>query len=194
MRTKKEDELIVLGKKGARFLEEAGENFVYFEGIGHEVEYTRAVKIADFLIGQYLKRKWGLISFVYPHFISIALQKIKVLKFLPYEQPAAIIEKDTPDEDAGIPQQSRAVWTEEIIAEPSWERVVDYLVRSWANSMVCEIFWESKLSEWAARIIHLEGSNQTLSDWYKNLRLRYLKCMHELRDINIREIFASRLE
>jgi F-type H+-transporting ATPase subunit gamma len=185
MRTRKEDELIVLGEKGANFLEQTGENFVYFQGIGGEIEYGRAAKFANFLIEQYLKRRWGSISFIYPHFISVAAQQVKVMQFLPYKSQV----KDSPQSIIGSPQNIK----QGLIAEPSWERAVDYLVRLSANSKVYEIFWESKLSEWAARIIHLDGSIQTISDWYKDLGWRYIKCTHELRDISIREIFASRL-
>lgn len=181
-RKRKDDEFIVLGEKGARFLEEMGETFYYLEGIGPEVEYGRARRVSDFLLDQYLRRRWGSVLIVYPRFVSISLQQVEVFEFLPFKPKP---QYSQPDVD---------LLGQELIVEPLWERVVNYLVRKWAASMVYEIFWESKLSEWAARIIHLEGSHQNLSQWYKELRFRYFRSLHELRDKNIREIFASRLE
>ena len=56
-----------------------------------------------------------------------------------------------------------------------------------------DVFLESKLSECAARIIHLEGSREEIVSVNKRLLYVYFKQLHEKSDKNIREIFASRL-
>jgi len=83
---------------------------------------------------------------------------------------------------------------DEITIEPSPAKVIDYLVRAWLMQKIYDIFWDSKLSECAARIIHLEGSHEEIIQANKKLMHDYFKHIHEKSDKNIREIFASRLK
>ena len=82
---------------------------------------------------------------------------------------------------------------EETIIEPSLKRMVEYLVRMWIGQLIHLIFWESKLSEWAARVVHLEKSSTEIKNQDKELKLKYFRILHQISDKSIREIFASRL-
>jgi F-type H+-transporting ATPase subunit gamma len=175
------DEIIVLGEKGARFFEEAKVPFLYFSAITEDIEYARAEDIKDYLINAFLKKRFGKIMVVYPKFVSFSVQEVKIEQLLPY--PIQTHE--------GKKVDTRP--KEEIIVEPSEERIIDYLIRVWLLDKIYNIFWESKLSEWAARVMHLEGSSQELNRIAKKLNFSYFRSLHEISDKNIREIFASRL-
>ena len=182
LRNKENDEFIILGERGARGMEERGESFICFEGIDNNLDFSQVKKLTNYLVAEFLKGRWGRVSFVYSRFISIAQQEITDYELLPFRFESNGREHDN---SGGLEQ--------EVLFEPSIERVVDYLVKVWICSQVHEIFWHSKLSEWAARIIHLESSGQTLAEWHKELKYRYLKNMHELSDRSIREVFSARI-
>lgn len=95
---------------------------------------------------------------------------------------------------SGIPEEAEAQkLTHEILIEPSENSVIDYLIRAWMEQEIYNILWESKLSELASRVIHLEGSSQVISELNKKLQFSYFRTLHRISDKNIREIAASRL-
>lgn len=179
---KGQDEIIVLGERGKYFLEEMERPFLFFPGIGEDIDYEQVSNLRDYLVSQYLdKRRWGKVLIIYPQFISFAVQEVQVKQLLPYREEKASL----PAPDFMVPS--------DIIVEPSGERIIDYLIRVWLLEEIHNIFWDSKLSEWAARVIHLESSSQELKRKSSQLEFSYFRALHEVSDKNIREIFASRL-
>ncbi|MFA6143150.1 MAG: FoF1 ATP synthase subunit gamma [Candidatus Omnitrophota bacterium] len=179
------DELIVVGERGARYLSEIqAREFTVLPGIGDDITYTRAVAVRDLLIGRFMSKKIGSVLVSYPRFLSLTVQRVDVARVL----PCADIFGKTDD-----PKKKR-VTGDEMIIEPSPAKVIDYLARAWLMQRIYDIFWESKLSECAARIIHLEGSHEEIMQSNRRLMHDYFKHIHEKSDKNIREIFASRLK
>lgn len=179
----KGDELIVLGERGSRYLEDMQESFVYFPGVGEEITYEEAKKLRDYLVSQYLREKIGEVVFVYARFISFGSYEVSILPLLPCD---FLFQRE--EEVSRVPP-----WVEEGVSiEPSVAKVLDYIIRLWLSERIYDIFWESKLSEWAARVIHMEGSSQELSHRKQKLSFQYFRLVHEISDKNIREIFASR--
>jgi F0F1-type ATP synthase gamma subunit len=80
-----------------------------------------------------------------------------------------------------------------LLVEPSVTRVLNSLIELWAGFKLLEIFWLSKQSEFAARIMHLEGSTQEISHLRQRLSFEYFKQVHALKDKVIREISASKI-
>jgi ATP synthase F1 gamma subunit len=178
------DELVVLGERGARYLSEIQtQAFTVLPGIGDDITYTRAVAVRDLLIGRFMAKKVGSVLCAYPRFLSFTVQKVEVARLLPCADIFGQREKA---------RKSRAALRESLL-EPSEGKVVDYMVRAWLMQKLYDMFWESKLSECAARIIHLEGSYEEIVSSNKKLLYEYFKNLHEKSDKNIREIFASRL-
>jgi len=178
---KKDDVLIVLGERGAHSLQDAGESFLYFPGIPEEIEHEEAYKLRDYLIQQYMRKKFGKVLIAYPKFISFSQQEVSLKHLLPYT--LGVLEAN-PEEKKTSP---------EVLIEPSENSVIDYLIRIWMEQEIYNILWESKLSELARRVIHLEGSSQVISELNKKLQFFYFRTLHQLSDKNIREIVASRL-
>lgn len=178
------DELIVVGERGARYLSETQNRaFTFLPGISDDITYKRAGAVRDLLIGKVLKREVGRVIVVYPRFLSLTIQRVDMVKILPCDE---ILKQEFQAEKT----PSRP---EHYLIEPTQSSVVDYLVKMWIMQKIYEIFWDSKLSECAARIIHLEGSYEESLNTNKKLMYDYFKHLHARSDKNIREIFASRL-
>lgn len=175
------DELFVLGERGVRFLSESQRlSFTALPGIGEDITYQRAVAIREMLIARFLARKVGKVLVSYPRFVSLTQQIVEVSCILPCVN---IFGK-------GKDSKKKAQLREPLI-EPSRFRVIDYMFKVWMMQKLYDIFWESKLSECAARIIHLEGSHEEIANASKKLIYEYFKQVHGKSDKNIREIFAS---
>jgi ATP synthase F1 gamma subunit len=178
------DELIVMGERGARYLSESQSGvFTVLPGIGDDITYARAVAIRDLLVSKFLSRKIGSVIVAYPVFLSLTVQRIEATRLLPC---GSIFGQK---KDA----RRKAARAIEFLMEPSKSKVVDFMVRAYLMQELYEMFWEAKLSECAARIIHLEGSHEEILSANKKLKYEYFKHLHEKSDKNIREIFASRL-
>jgi ATP synthase F1 gamma subunit len=175
LRKKKGDEIIVLGERGARYLEEADESHVAFDGITDDMVYAGCAPLRDYLLKEYRKR-FGRIVVVYPEFVSLAVQRVKRLPLLPLQ-----------------PAESRAENAEEPLLEPSGVEVLQGVVEAWFSYQLFEIFWSSKQSEFSARIMHLEGSTHELGALNRQLSLEYFHQMHMVKDKVIREISASKV-
>ncbi len=146
------DELIILGERGARYLSDTRtQTYTFLPGIGDDITYTRAVAVRELLIGKFLKREVGSVLVSFPRFVSLTSQRVEVARILPC--------RDIFGTGRDIKKGHPAVrpW---MMLEPSEGKVVDYLVKVWMMQRLYDIFWESKLSECAARIIHLEGSHE----------------------------------
>ena len=179
------DELIVLGERGSRYLAETQrEAFTFLPGIGDEITYERAIAVRDLLISKFLSKKVGSVLIAYPQFLSLTVQRIEVARLLPSGDLLA-------PKGGALNRPGRRGF--EILLEPSRGSVVDYLVRAALMQKLYDVFLESKLSECAARIIHLEGSREEIGSVNRRLLYVYFKQLHEKSDKNIREIFASRL-
>jgi len=70
--------------------------------------------------------------------------------------------------------------------------MLEYLSGVWVTSKLFEVFEDSKLAEFSARAMHLEGSGQTLEKDRAKLEHKCFKASHELIDKGMRESFASR--
>lgn len=186
------DMLTVIGKQGVRYVEELGKEFTTFPGIDDNISYENMVALRDYIIKTFIKKKLSGTIIIYPHFISFAVQVIQQLEIFPCKFLFPYAADSTTKEDvySGF---SMTETDEDIIIEPSPQAIVEYLVKIWLTRSIHQIFWESKLSEWAARVIHLEKSVNEIKKQDRILRLKYFRFLHQISDQNIREIFCNRL-
>ena len=177
-RTSAEDEIIVLGERGARYLEDVNVNFTLFPGITDDINYAEVEELRNYLTKGY-RKGYREIVIVYPEFISLSSQKITTFRILPYQ-------------GYNSPSGGASILPEEVLVEPSFGSVIEILVELWMGVKLLEIFWSSKQSECAARIMHLEGSTQELNQLNRKLTFEYFRQVHSLSDKTIREITVSR--
>ncbi len=171
--------LVVVGKQGLRYLETGREDVVSFPGISDEVSHSEADSVGSYVFERFFKGETGRIKVVFPHFLSFGVWEVEEKQLLPC---GSLFESF---------REKKKI--EYLIVEPAYKRVLEYLVKVWINHVLYGILWESKLSEWSARVMHLERSSNEIKEMDKKLKFRYFRMLHENSDKNIREIFSSRL-
>ncbi|MDP3723202.1 MAG: FoF1 ATP synthase subunit gamma [Candidatus Omnitrophota bacterium] len=174
------DQLVVLGERGASALEELNESFVAFPGVPEELDAAHVAALKRYLVEGYLAGRFGRVVVVYAKFVSMTSQHIEEEQVLPSR---ALFEAARP---------ARPVHP--CFVEPSMEQVIEGLVSLWLDVTLSALFVSSKLAELAARVMHLEGSDQELSRMQHQLGLQYVKHRHALADTSIREISTARLK
>jgi len=176
----KSDEIIVLGERGARYLEDMGAKFTFFPGITDETSYKDINQICRHILKGY-RKTFGRAFVVYPRYVSLTAQRIERFRMLPHSPSYETAEKH---------YSSRLL--DQLLIEPAVSRVTETIIELWMSYKFSEIFWSSKQSEFAARIMHLEGSSQELIHLNHELSFKYFRQAHLLKDKSIREISASK--
>ncbi len=183
------DEIIVMGERGARHLSEMYSGaFTVLPALGDDISYERAGAVRDLLIGKYLTGRIGKVLIVHARFLSLTVQEPFVTKLLPCPE----LFQPPEQKKRFVPGQVRK--KEEVFIEPGPAQAVDFLVRATLTQQLYAIFLDSKLAEYAARIVHLEGSYQEITEMNRRVLFSFFKHLHQKSDKDIREIFASRLK
>ena len=169
--------LTVIGDRGASALRDAGIACTAFPGIEDSARLSLALEVRDHLVRQMLSGMCGRLVVVYPKPISFALQRVTTEVLLPCTEWAVAPPAPAPE----------CLW------ESSVEDAMEYVVSQWLGYRLDVIFAWSRLSELAARAVHLEGSYQELLRRGKQMRLQYFRARHEVIDRSMREIFAAQL-
>jgi ATP synthase F1 gamma subunit len=178
-----DDRFTVVGRQGARYISEHGLEHSCFPGIDDNISYSEVIKLRDHIINEFLTKKLGGTVIVYPHFISFAMQKVQTFQLL----PCRFLFSEDSKQKPLLNRDPR------VLVEPSIKKVVAYLVKIWIGQLLYIVFWESKLSELAARVRHLEKSTNEIKDQSRKMKFQYFRLLRQISDKNIREIFASRL-
>lgn len=172
--------LVVVGERGKAYAREAKIPFVFFGGIKEEEQYSQVKQLRDYLVNSFLKESVGYLKVVFPRPISFTVQKAEVVNVLPFRQ-------------AGKEGASSQAPGPDVILDSRPEDIIEYLIYLWMGQKFSQISVLSRLAEFAARFVHLEGSSQRLKEMDKTLRLQYFRVRHEMIDRNMRELFAARL-
>lgn len=174
---RQQDIIVCAGRQGANYLKEIQIDFSFFDSPGEKIEVQPLARIRDHLLKQYFDRKVGKIYVVYSRFTNIAQQQAEFETLLPLPITG------------GAPGKRVA----HLLIEPDSKEVIKGWVKCWLDFRLYQIFWSSKLAEFAARVMHLEGSVQELGKINSHLRMEYFKYLHGLSDKSVRELTAARL-
>lgn len=187
--------ILVIGDKGYNYLEDMGTSFHYLGGISEEVKFSEAEKIRDYIYAFGIKNNIGRVMIVSPKFISFARQEIESFSLLPCGHLFEPV-KASEDTEDGQKELAKSVKKPEarmqFIFEPFRDRVVDYLIKTWLALKLHGVLWQSKLSELAARAMHLDSSIDELKDMRREIQQQYFKSKHEVADRTIRDVFGGR--
>jgi len=184
------DELIVMGERGARHLSEMYRGaFTVLPALGDDISYERAGAVRDLLIDKFLAGRIGKVLVVHARFLSLTVQEPFATKLLPCPE---LFRPPEPKKRL-LPAQTAKKKTQ-VQIEPGPAQAVDFLVRATLTQQLYGMFLDSKLAEYAARIVHLEGSYQEITDMNRRVLFNFFKHLHQKSDKDIREIFASRLK
>lgn len=205
------DQLVVLGERGASMLEELNESFVAFPGVPEELDAKHVTALKRYLVEGYLAGRFGRVVVVYAKFVSMTSQHIEEEQVLPsralftpyHGEASPLAPFQHVGTESGQPGPSgRGTGfkagplhlAHPCLVEPSVEQVLEGLVNLWLDVTLSTLFVSSKLAEFAARVMHLEGSDQELSRMRHQLGLQYVKHRHALADKSIREISTARMK
>ncbi|MFH1459370.1 MAG: FoF1 ATP synthase subunit gamma [Candidatus Omnitrophota bacterium] len=177
-----QDVLVIIGAKGAQSLREMKQNHLYFSQVKGETYFNESHKLKQYITQEYLKKRFNQIVIIYAEFISITAQRVRRQTLLPF--PITELK--------GIEKREKES-NKTLLIEPSVESIIEGLISLNLDYSLRRILYSSKLSEFAARLMHLERSYQELSRKNKQLSLEYFKSLHALADKRIREISASRM-
>lgn len=173
-------ELLIIGERGARYLKEMGRTFVPFS-CAQDAKGRRSLAstLTEYIITGVKEGRFGKVSVAYPRPISFMVQKTEVLDIVPLFSGEDLKNTD------------RA--PEMLIIESPVNDIIDYLAGEVLRRRLADILEDSKLSEFASRAIHLEGSSQELTEKKGKIRLKYFRAYHEMIDKSTRELFAAQI-
>ncbi len=182
-----QDKIIVLGQQGEHYLQDLDIDFKLLPSVTDKVNISQVESLRDDVLNLYSGGGFSRVWVVCANFLNITSQQIESEQLLPLSETYFYrgMEKT-----AGVPQKAGL----EFLFEPDAGTVIEGWVRLWLVFRFYQFFWSSKLAEFAARVMHLEGSIQELNKVNQRLRLEYFKYLHSLSDKTIREISASRLK
>lgn len=182
--------LVIIGDKGAGTFADHKGSIKFFRGIAPDTLYEQAVLIKDYLVGEVMSQRVGRVVIAYPRALSFTSQMIDTINLLPC---AELFEKEAESDE--IPHFGAAKFIAEarqVIVESSFEDMAEYLAGIWVTSKLFEVFEDSKLAEFSARAMHLEGSLQKVEKDYTQVKQQVSKASHELIDKGMRESFAAK--
>ncbi|RKY41506.1 MAG: hypothetical protein DRP85_06095 [Candidatus Makaraimicrobium thalassicum] len=170
---------MVLGERGTDILEETGIECKSFPPVKNDIKMGDIREISGYVMDLYKKGRIGAFYVVYMKFMSFTRHQIEVARILPCDEILTYLREE-------------AKGTPDVLIEPGLYPVMEYLVKLWMEDSIYKIFWSSKLSEWAMRVMQLEHSSDELSNITADLEFKHFKSIHALSDKVIREIFAAK--
>ena len=173
------DPLVVLGERGAAYVEELGHPFVYFPGVSGEGTRQDVDPLKQYLVRGYLAGRFGKVSLVAATCARVGTHQVETDVLLPCREPAA----------QGVAPPLPTAW----LLEPSASRVADAVGGLWVEAVLAARCRSSKLAELSARLMHLEGGDQELSRANQVLARQYGTYVHARANKAILEIAMARV-
>jgi ATP synthase F1 gamma subunit len=178
--------LIIMGEKGAAKLADVHRQFKAFKGVEQSIRYEQALEMTEYLVREVLEGRIGSLVLVYPKSLSFTRQVIETARILPCAELFEHSARAPAPAKMGLAEKSRSV-----IIESTFDRMAEYLARTWVTAKLYEVFEDSKLSEFGARALHLEESQQKIERDQKKLQHAYFRATHEKIDKGMRECFSA---
>jgi ATP synthase F1 gamma subunit len=180
--------LVVIGDKGNSTLSDQGRQFKFFQGISQDTIYEQAIEIKDYIVGEVLAGRMGKVMLAYPKPVSFTSQTIEVINILPCGE---LFDEDAESEVSQRVDKGIVAEAGKVIVESSFSDMVEYLSAVWVTSKLYEVFEDSKLAEFSARALHLEGSFEKVQKDLAKTKHQVFKAVHELIDKGMRESYSA---
>lgn len=183
---------VVIGDKGCGSFSDQGRKFKAFRGIDQDTIYEQSLAIKDYLVQEVLAGRMGKVVMAYPCALSFTAQEVRTISLLPC---AELFDQDVDSEVAVRAGKGEGMLADatKIIIESSFNDIVEYLSGVWVTSKLYEVFEDSKLAEFSARAMHLEGSLQKVEKTFKKSQHAVFKAVHEQIDKSMRECHSAKM-
>lgn len=180
--------IVVVGEKGTALLGERP--YKFFPGIGQDSIYERALQVKDYVVGEVMHKRMGKVLVAHPMALSFSSQTIKVENLLPCGE---LFDKTVASEVTQLGAGARfLVEARKVVVESSFSDISQYLASLWVTSQLYARFEDSKMAEFSARAMHLEGSHQKVEKDFKKVKQQCFKASHEQIDKGMRESFSAK--
>lgn len=180
---------VVIGEKGAILVEDGKKQFKSFPGIGQETIYEQAIEIKDYIVQEVREKRMGQVLVAHPVALSFSAQTVRVEDILPCGQ---LFDESVESEVSRRTRGQRFLEEmRKVVIESTFSDISEYLAGVWATSKLFEMFEDSKLAEFSARTMHLEGSLQKLEETEKKFKHLFFKASHEKIDKGMRDSFSA---
>lgn len=157
----KKTDFVIVGKK-ATYLSRLGANIIADFSSNHPINNISA--IFNLILEKYLKEDYFEIVIFYNKFISILKIQPTILKILP-------IKINLENKDLII--------TKDYLIEPSPEKIIDQLLRSYVQQSIKNSIIESEASEHSSRMIAMKNATDNATDVIYNLTMLRNKIRQE---------------
>jgi len=175
------EDIMVVGEKGKKLCDERGIKINYFFRGTKEIPKEEDInQIRNFVISQFLEKKYSEVVIFYSSFESLALQNPTVFKFLPFEKKE--FEREF--------QKESKIISAYPIYEPSLKEIKDYLIKEYLGLVFYQKILEAKLSELAARTIAMEEAGQKAQELIVQLSHQYMKAKREAVTKDINDLYS----
>ena len=173
--------VVAIGRRGARQLIDIGIQVQReFPGIELPLEHQQTLPLKNYLMREHLRGRIGMAEVIFAKCDSFTRQTLAVEELLPFSSLNLDAVPEDPRFEPGL-----------VILEPEAKSIIEYTIGLWFGRKLYEIFWDSKLSEVAARAIELNERSEKLSKTNEKTRIRFFRAQHEVIDQGIREVFSG---
>jgi len=178
---KKEDKILVIGKKGKRLLEERGIKVDYFfHGTGDIPQEKDIKPIRDFVISQFISKKVCQVVIFYSKFESLAVQNPTFFTFLPFAKER--FKKE-------ITRKANPI-LREVIYEPNKKQIIDYLIKEYLGLVFNQKVLEAKLAELSARTVAMREASEKAKKLVNKLSHQYFEEKRKEITKNITDLYS----
>ena len=180
---------ILLGEKGKNLLDSYELEYKAFKGIDRDAIYEQAVEIKDYCVKEVLEGRMASLMVAHPVALSFSSQTVRMTDIL----PCGHLFDERTETEVSIRTRGQRFLEEmrKVIVESSFSDLAEYLSGVWATSKLFEVFEDSKLAEYSARAMHLEGSVHKLEERDKKYRHMFFRASHEKIDKGMRDSFSA---
>lgn len=146
-----------------------------FTGLGEDMNFAKALNIAETIRDLYLSGKVDQVWLIYPHFLNPVSQRQQAVRLLPLDShtmPGKVTEVD-------------------YVFEPQPEEVLDHLLPRFLNTIVFRALLEAKAGEHGARMAAMDGASKNADEMIKRLTLQYNRARQASITKEISELVAG---
>jgi F-type H+-transporting ATPase subunit gamma len=171
-------EILPIGKKAYDYFTKRKFKIVDgFYTLYSELNFNNSKKAAEYIMDSFKSGKYDTVEIIYNEFKHVALQFVRVERFLPVEKSSSENLNDSTNVD--------------YINEPSKEYIIEELIPKSLKVQFYKTLLESNASEQGARMTAMDKATENAGDLLKELKLTYNRTRQAAITKEILEIVAG---
>ena len=173
----KQDDLIIIGSKGARHYQNEGEKAIdRYADLAYKLDYPMIVRLGGFLLSKFKEGKYRRIHIINTHYVNSMISEVQTVMLLPLPKNGTVHK----NKNAFGP-----------IIEPDIHQLISDLSPFYINNLIFSKLIESQISEQSLRRFAMEQASDNADDLTDQLLLEYNKERQAAITQEIAEIVGS---